>query len=330
GVLGKPRSDPGHAPGQRCRHAVPLGNLLLYRGTTARGRSIARRISERAAARRPRSDHDGDSAGPRVLLRRGLPPAVSRQESGPLLRTRRNRRELPGRRHANDLTLHSRYSPASTNVFAPTSYRGANLSLVTELPIDSYLPAVAAALRRSRAVVVVAPPGAGKTTRVPPALTADGQLILLQPRRVAARTIANRIADEQGGTLGREVGWQVRFERRFTNETKLLVAPEGILTARLQQDPLLSSFRTVVLDEFHERSIHADVGLALAKQAWAARDDLWLVVMSATLDAAPVSRFLDECPVVEVSGRTFPIDVTYHAAQPPAEAARELASRIDG
>jgi len=198
------------------------------------------------------------------------------------------------------------------------------------LPIDPYVPEILARVREARALIVIAPPGAGKTTRVPPALVADGPLILLQPRRVAARAIANRIAHEQRWTIGREVGWQVRFERRFTDQTKLLVATEGILTARLQHDPLLSSFRTLVLDEFHERSIHADVGLALAKQAWAARDDLRLVVMSATLDQAPVSRFLGDCPVVEVSGRTFPIDVTYHAGQPAAEAARDLVSRVDG
>jgi len=199
-----------------------------------------------------------------------------------------------------------------------------------DLPIDPYVPEIVARLREARALVIVAPPGAGKTTRVPPALAADGALILLQPRRVAARAIATRIAAEQNWTIGREVGWQVRFERRFTERTQLLVATEGILTARLQQDPLLSSFRTIVLDEFHERSIHADVGLALAKQAWTARDDLRLVVMSATLDAEPVSRFLGQCPVVEVSGRTFPIDVSHHAGQPAADAVRELVSRGDG
>lgn len=199
-----------------------------------------------------------------------------------------------------------------------------------ELPIDPYVPEIVARLREARALIVVAPPGAGKTTRLPPALAADGPVILLQPRRVAARAIANRIADEQGWTIGREVGWQVRFERRFTDQTRLLVATEGILTARLQQDPLLSSFRTVVLDEFHERSIHGDVGLALAKQAWAARDDLRLIVMSATIDAEPVAAFLGGCPVVEVSGRTFPIGISHHAGQPAAEAVYQLASLADG
>ncbi len=163
-------------------------------------------------------------------------------------------------------------------------------------------------------MVVTAAPGAGKTTRVPPALVDDGAVILLQPRRVAARAIARRIADEQGWTLGQEVGWHIRFERRFGPRTRLLVATEGILTARLQQDPLLSDFRTVVLDEFHERSIHADLGLALARQAWRARDDLRLVVMSATLDAGRVAAFLGDCPVIAVPGRTHPLAIEYAPA----------------
>ena len=119
-------------------------------------------------------------------------------------------------------------------------------------------------------------------------------MLVLQPRRAAARALARRVAEEQGWTLGREVGWHVRFEPRFSRETRVLFATEGILTARLQQDPLLSEFTTVVLDEFHERSVHADLGLALARQAWLARDDLRVLVMSATIDPAPVARFLDD------------------------------------
>ena len=185
-------------------------------------------------------------------------------------------------------------------------------------------------MRRSRAAVITAAPGAGKTTRVPPALLADGPVILLQPRRVAARAIAARIAGERGWTLGREVGWQVRFERRFSAETRLLVVTEGILTARLQNDPLLSGFTTIVLDEFHERSIHADLAIALARQAWRARDDLRLVVMSATLESQPVSAFLDGCPVIDVAGRTHPIDVSYHPGQSVADAAIDLLSVTEG
>src|SRR5262249_18255281 len=155
-------------------------------------------------------------------------------------------------------------------------------------PVDPFIREIVDSLRRSRAVVVSAQPGAGKTTRIPPALVDDlnndDRLILLQPRRVAARAVAQRIADERRWTIGNEIGWHIRLERRFGPRTRLLVATEGMLTARLQQDPLLSDFRTIVLDEFHERSIHADLALALSKQAWRARDDLRIVVMSATLD----------------------------------------------
>lgn len=179
------------------------------------------------------------------------------------------------------------------------------------LPVDAHLPEIADALVRHRAVIVVAEPGAGKTTRVPPALLANGPLLLLQPRRSAARAIAERIAAERSWTLGRDVGWQIRLDRRFSTDTRLLVVTEGILTARLQQDPLLSDFRTIVLDEFHERSIHADLGIALAAQAWRARDDLRLVVMSATIDADRVAAFLDDAPVVRVAGSTHPVHVTY-------------------
>src|SRR5262245_60417614 len=179
-----------------------------------------------------------------------------------------------------------------------------------KLPVDAHIPEIVACVREHRAVVVTAPPGAGKTTRVPPALADDGPLILLQPRRVAARAIARRIADERGWAIGREVGWHVRGDKRASAETRVLVATEGILTARLQQDPRLADFRTIVIDEFHERSVHADLGLALAKRAWRSRQDLRLVVMSATIDARRVAAFLDDCPVVSVEGRLHPLDVS--------------------
>jgi ATP-dependent helicase HrpB len=198
------------------------------------------------------------------------------------------------------------------------------------LPIDPYLGDIVQHVQRSRALVVTAPPGAGKTTRIPPALLDAGRLILLQPRRVAARALARRIAYERGWTLGREIGWQIRFERRFSDATRLLVATEGVLTARLQRDPLLSDFRTIVIDEFHERSVYADVALALAKQAWRARDDLRIVVMSATLDTAAVSSFLDGCPIVDVPGRVFPIDLRYSPATSVAAAALEALDASSG
>jgi ATP-dependent helicase HrpB len=201
---------------------------------------------------------------------------------------------------------------------------------VTGLPIDPYITEIVAAVRSRRALILSAAPGAGKTTRVPPALAADGPVIVLQPRRVAARSMARRIADEHAWTVGREVGWQVRFERNFTADTRVLFATEGILTNRLQQDPLLSGFRTIVLDEFHERSIHADLGLALARQAWRARDDLRLVIMSATLQGEPLAAFLDDCPRIDVPGRLHPLEIDYHPGQPVADAAADLLRQTSG
>ncbi|HEX4346759.1 MAG TPA: ATP-dependent helicase C-terminal domain-containing protein [Vicinamibacterales bacterium] len=201
---------------------------------------------------------------------------------------------------------------------------------MTELPIDAFLPEIGSALDRARAVVVVAQPGAGKTTRVPPALVRDGRVILLQPRRVATRAVVKRIADECGWTIGREAGWHTRFERRFGPDTQLLAATEGILTSRLQQDPLLSDFRTIVLDEFHERTLYGDVAIALAKQAWLARADLRIVVMSATIDAGAVAAYLGGCPVVNVPGSLFPVDVSYHPGRSIADAAIDALTGTTG
>lgn len=142
--------------------------------------------------------------------------------------------------------------------------------------------------------------------------------------------MARRIADERGWTIGREIGWHIRFERQFSRDTRLLVVTEGILTAYLQENPLLSDVATVILDEFHERGIHADLGLALAKQAWLARDDLRIVVMSATLDTAPVSAFLDGSPVIEVPGTLHPMTIDYAPGQTVAQALGEMLPATTG
>ncbi|RUL89284.1 ATP-dependent helicase HrpB [Tautonia sociabilis] len=189
------------------------------------------------------------------------------------------------------------------------------------LPIDPRLPEVVDAIRNHRSLVLVAEPGAGKTTRVPPALLDSGLLgpehprvVVLQPRRVAARATATRIAEERGGELGEEVGYLVRFERRVGPRTRLVVATEGVLTRQLLDDPGLAGVGAVVLDEFHERSVHSDLAVALLREVREAlRDDLILVVMSATLDAEPVSRFLG-APVLRVEGRTFPVAIEYRAS----------------
>ena len=197
-------------------------------------------------------------------------------------------------------------------------------SVQTPLPVDEHVGAIVSLVRAEKRAVILAPPGAGKTTRIPPALAELGPTILLQPRRVAARTLARRIAEERGWTIGEEIGWQIRFERRFSARTRLLVATEGILTARLQSDPLLSDFQVVILDEFHERSIHADLALALVKQAADTRDDLAVVVMSATMDAEPVAKFLGGAKVVEIGARRYPIDVSYAPNVSMAEAIRDV------
>ena len=202
--------------------------------------------------------------------------------------------------------------------------------MLDPLPIDLHLDTIRDLVRKHRAAVVVAPPGAGKTTRVPPALAEDGPVIVLQPRRLAARSLARRIAAERGWTLGEEAGWHVRFDRKFSKATRVLVATEGILTARLQSDPLLTGFRTVIVDEFHERSLHADLALALARQAWLARDDLNIIVMSATLDAEPVARFLGDAPIVRVTGRQFPVAIEYAPGLGPVEAIRAELAREGG
>jgi ATP-dependent helicase HrpB len=187
------------------------------------------------------------------------------------------------------------------------------------LPIDPVLPRVIAHLRDHRNLVLVATPGAGKTTRVPPALLDAGllppdrpNLVMLQPRRVAARATAEWIAQENGWTLGREVGYHVRFDRKLTRDTRLRVITEGILTRQLVDDPYLDTVGCVILDEFHERSLHSDIAIALLRELQlTVRDDLMLIVMSATIEAGPVAAFLGDCPVVQVEGRTHPVEIVH-------------------
>ena len=200
--------------------------------------------------------------------------------------------------------------------------------VLSPLPIDASLPEVVEALRSSRALVLGAPPGSGKTTRVPPAILRAGllsaehpRLVLLQPRRVAARAAASRIASENGWTLGAQVGYQVRFERVAGRDTRLLVETEGILNRRLIADPFLEGIGAVIVDEFHERSIHTDLAIAFLREIrTTVRDDLIVVVMSATLDPGPVARFLGDCPVVTASGHVFPVEVAYRPTVRPAAA----------
>lgn len=191
---------------------------------------------------------------------------------------------------------------------------------LTPLPIDPLIPEIVSALRTSTGAVVLAPPGAGKTTRIPPALAAAPWLrrsehpavVLLQPRRVAARAAAARIGEEQGWRLGHEVGYHIRFDNRTTPRTRVRVLTEGILTRQIQSDPFLEGIGCVILDEFHERSIHTDLALALLREVQTTvREDLRIVVMSATMDPRPVARFLGDVPVFDSPGRIFPVEIRY-------------------
>jgi ATP-dependent helicase HrpB len=195
-----------------------------------------------------------------------------------------------------------------------------------QLPIDPSLPEIIDRLA-GRSLVLVAPPGSGKTTRVPPAVLRSPLLsaeypsvIVLQPRRVAARASAARIAEEQGWILGEEVGFQVRFERKLSRQTRLRFLTEGVLTRQLLADPFLENVGAVILDEFHERNLNSDLALALLRQIrQTVRPDLILIVMSATLDAGQVSNYLDGCPIVRVDGGFHDVSVQYRPLNRPAD-----------
>ncbi|WP_234283496.1 MULTISPECIES: ATP-dependent helicase HrpB [unclassified Halomonas] len=190
-----------------------------------------------------------------------------------------------------------------------------------ELPIDAQLPAIRQALAAHSRALLVAEPGAGKTTRVPLALLDEawcrgergaGRLLLLEPRRVAARLAAGYMAESLGEPVGQTVGYRMRGESRVGPGTRLEVVTQGVLTRMLQDDPLLDGVTGIVFDEFHERSLEADLGLALALDAQSVRDDLRLLVMSATLDVEALLGVLGEAtPLLESQGRSFPVETRY-------------------
>ncbi|MCB2111270.1 MAG: ATP-dependent helicase HrpB [Defluviimonas sp.] len=201
------------------------------------------------------------------------------------------------------------------------------------LPIDAALPELVGALRAAGRAVLQAPPGAGKTTRVPLALLeadlAPGRIVMLEPRRLAARAAAERMAETLGEEVGATVGYRIRGEARVSSATRIEVVTEGILTRMLQADPELSGIGALIFDEFHERSLNADLGLALAWEVrQALRPDLLLLVMSATLDAAPAARMLEAAPVVTSEGRAFPVEIRW-LARPLGRAARIEAATAD-
>jgi ATP-dependent helicase HrpB len=188
------------------------------------------------------------------------------------------------------------------------------------LPIDEILPEIIASLRHSPNLVIEASPGAGKTTRVPPELLklVNGAVLVLEPRRIAARMAARRVASEMGERLGETVGYQVRFEEVAGPRTRLRFVTEGVLTRRLISDPYLKGVAAVVLDEFHERHLEGDLALALLKRLQGRRPDLRIVVMSATLDVDSVAQYLDKCPIIRSKGRLFELSIDHlpYSAEP--------------
>src|SRR5262245_6323118 len=211
------------------------------------------------------------------------------------------------------------------------------------LPIDDALPQLLAALRASGAAVLRAPTGAGKTTRVPPALVESGLagkelVLMLEPRRVAARAAARRMAIEDDTPLGARFGYQVRFDRKASAQTRVLVVTPGVLLRRLHDDPFLEGVACVVFDEFHERGLDADLALGMVRLIReTARPDLKAVVMSATVEPGPIAEYLGGCAVIDSPGRTFPIEVKYRprrAGTPlhesVAAAVRDVLTETDG
>ncbi|MGQ0562774.1 MAG: DEAD/DEAH box helicase, partial [Gemmatimonadota bacterium] len=178
-------------------------------------------------------------------------------------------------------------------------------------PIDGVLGQIVAALASHRSVVLQAPPGAGKTTRVPPALLASEwlagrRIVMLEPRRLATRAAATFMARQLGEDAGRTIGYRMRFDTRVSAATRIEVVTEGVLTRMLHSDAALEDYGLVIFDEFHERSLHADLGLALTLHSRSLlRPDLRIMAMSATLDGERVAALLD-APIITSTGRSFP------------------------
>ena len=190
------------------------------------------------------------------------------------------------------------------------------------LPIDEVIPELRAVLSAHRAAVLQAPPGAGKTTRIPLELLEETWLrgrsiLMLEPRRLAARAAASRMAQLRAEPVGRTVGYRIRFESKVSAQTRVEVLTEGILTRRLQGDPELVGVGLVIFDEFHERHLHADLALALTLDSQRAlREDLRILVMSATLDGVAVSRLLGGAPIITSTGRSFPVSISFSQRDP--------------
>ncbi len=223
---------------------------------------------------------------------------------------------------------------AMTNPTIPDHRVLPSAALGDPLPIDPVLPELADALHANPAAVLVAPPGAGKTTRVPLVLAAQDwargkKILVLEPRRVAARAAASRMAALLGESVGTSVGYRVRFGSKVSDQTRIEVVTGGIFTRQVLEHPALDDVAAVVFDEFHERSLDADLGLALARdvqQGW--REDLKLLVMSATLDAVRVAEILGDAPIIESVGKSFSVETRYIGRDPATGIEQQVAQAV--
>jgi len=198
------------------------------------------------------------------------------------------------------------------------------------LPIHQVIPEVKEKLQNHNRLVLQAPPGAGKTTALPLALLNEPwlkgkKIIMLEPRRLAVRASAARMASMLGEKVGETVGYQVKMDSLYSKKTKILIVTEGILTRKLQGDPSLEAYALVIFDEFHERSLHADLSLALTLESQEIlREDLKILVMSATLNTEAISILLEHAPLIESEGRAYPVDSIYLPVKTQQPGKKEL------
>ena len=208
---------------------------------------------------------------------------------------------------------------------------GGTIDFPPDLPISEHADEIAEAIASHQVVVVAGETGSGKTTQLPKICLGLGRTRIAhtQPRRIAARTVAERVADEMDVELGNQVGYQVRFTRHTTSDTALTVMTDGVLLAQISHDRDLRAWDTIIIDEAHERSLNIDFLLGYLKQLLSRRDDLKVIITSATIDTARFSAHFDDAPIIEVSGRTYPVEVRYRPLETQPDDPGEPVEAID-